>query len=74
MKTTIKGTDYTQRQVVVQPAAFTDSVTLTVAPKNPCLESIGMSIVLTPDQVGVLIFALEQALEANEVKQLRKAA
>jgi hypothetical protein len=29
---------------------------------------------LTPDQAGVLIFSLEQALEANEVVELRKAA
>lgn len=60
MKTTIKTRS---RQIIVQPAALeAGSVAITVAP-NP-MDALGMCITLTQDQIGALLFALEQAAEA----------
>lgn len=70
MKTTIKtGT----RTITVQPSKLNPgSVCIELVP-NP-LNDIGMSATLTQDQIGALIFGLEQAAEAAEISQQRSDA
>lgn len=67
MKSTIKtGT----RAITVQPSKLTPgSVCIELVP-NP-LNDLGMSATLTQDQIGALIFGLEQAAEAAEISQHR---
>lgn len=68
MKTTIKTV---ARQIVVQPDILrAGSVSVTVLP-NP-LDALGMCITLTQDQIGALLFALEQAAEAARINQERR--
>lgn len=70
MKTTIKTGS---RQIVVEPSKTSrGSLMIQVLP-DPFLE-IGMAVILTQDQAGALIFALEQAAEAAQMADPRVAA
>lgn len=71
MKTTIKLT--TDREMVIQPSKFTPGhVSVIFENRASAIGQFGVT--LTPDQLGALIFALEQAAEAAEIAQDRATA
>ncbi len=68
MKTTVKIS--ATRSIIIQPAQ--GGVSLQSVFVNPTGEVIcNLLAVLTPDQAGALIFAIEQACEANEISAAR---
>lgn len=68
MKTTIKMTP--QSRMTVAPAKCGDGVQIAI---EGIQETVAV-LNLTPDMAGALIFALEQACEANEKANQREAA
>jgi len=70
MKTTIKLTEQMFDKVTVTPRGGLAVIEAGPAPTK----SGSVVILLTPDQAGALIFALEQACEANELAAARAAA
>lgn len=68
MKTTIKtGT----RQIVVEPSKTRRGSLMILVLPDPVSAFFGMAVILTQDQAGALIFALEQAAEAAQMAQKR---
>ncbi len=70
MKSTIKtGT----RAITVQPSKLYPGQVVIEIDEGRAV-GLGMSAMLTQDQAGALIFALEQAAEAAQIAQEREAA
>ncbi len=71
MKSTIKLNK--TREIVIQPSKVNPGhVSLIIENHASAIGQWGVT--LTPDQVGALLFALEQAAEAADVAQHRMAA
>ncbi len=74
MKTTIKTGS---RRIIVEPSYSVDGNVLVTAFPDPSFrddETLGIIMALNQDQIGALIFALEQAAEAAQMADRRVAA
>jgi ubiquinone biosynthesis protein Coq4 len=71
MKTTIKLTN--TKRMTVQPCKTGGVIVEYTNPNALFVQAAFFTLQLTPDQAGALIFALEQACEANETANQREA-
>lgn len=72
MKSTIKLT--TSKSITVQPCKTGGVIVELNNPHSLHVLAERMTMQLTPDQCGALLFAIEQAAEAAEVANYRMAA